>query len=101
MSKSPETPQNDALAAKDLELSDTREKLRIAETQLKQGRTRNAVDPESLKNPAAFMGQDGRTYYKYFLDGDKGEVVVTPKPLEEMTEQDFYDMPISLFDGMA
>jgi len=47
------------------------------------------------------MGQDGRTYYKYFLDGDKGEVVVTPKPLEEMTEQDFYDMPISLFDGMA
>jgi hypothetical protein len=100
--KSPDnTPQNDALAAKDLELAETREALRQAEGRLKQVSARNAVDPEAMKHPAAFMGQDGRTYYKYQPDGEQGEIIITPKPIEEMVEQDWYDMPISLFDGMA
>jgi hypothetical protein len=97
MSKSPDSPTD----PKDLELSDVKEKLRIAEAQLKQSRVRNAIDPEAMKHPNAFMGQDGRTYYKYLPEGDNGEVIVTPKPIEQMSEQDFYDMPISLFDGMA
>lgn len=95
-----DSPAPDALAARELELAQTQEKLRIAEAQLNQSRSRTAVDPESLKHPHAFQGGDGRTYYKYKLE-DTGELVVLPKPLDEMAEQDFYDMPISLFDGMA
>ena len=75
----------------------------------------NSVDPnELLKNtpvntspvsptvesPQAktYIGQDGRTYYKYDVDG---EVLVTTKPLEQMTEQDFYDLPVSAYEGQA
>lgn len=44
----------------------------------------------------AFTGQDGRTYYRYQLDGD---TIVLPKPIEQMKEQDFYNLPVSLFDA--
>jgi len=42
-----------------------------------------------------FMGQDGRTYYKYKIDED---TVVFPKPIEQMSEQDFYDLPVTSFN---
>jgi hypothetical protein len=45
-----------------------------------------------------FMGQDGRTYYKYKVDGQE---LVTVKPLEQMTEQDFYDLPIAAYEAQA
>jgi len=44
------------------------------------------------------MGQDGRTYHEYKINGEK---IVTVKPIEEMTEQDFYDLPISAYDAQA
>lgn len=56
---------------------------------------RKAMDPESLKHPNAFLHQDGRTYYKYEMEGD---TVIMPKPIEEMSEQDFYQLPISMVD---
>jgi len=44
-----------------------------------------------------FKGQDGRDYWRY---DSNGETVVLPKKLEDMTEQDFYNLPISLYDSM-
>lgn len=59
---------------------------------------RSALDTESLKHPNAFMGQDGRTYYKYEIDGDQ---YILPKPIEEMKEQDFYDLSFPLIDSQV
>lgn len=44
-----------------------------------------------------FSGQDGRNLWRYDLNG---ETVVLPKPIEQMTEQDFYSLPVSLYDSM-
>ena len=51
------------------------------------------------KRPAAgmFKDQSGREMWRYELDG---EMVILPKPLEKMTEEDFYRLPISLYDSM-
>lgn len=46
----------------------------------------------------AFITGDGRMLYRYKIDG--GEVVL-PKPIEQMSEEDFYSMPISLTDTQA
>ncbi len=57
-----------------------------------------APPPQSeKKKPAAgmFKGQDGRDYWRYDLDG---EMVILPKPIEQMTEEDFYKLPPSLYD---
>lgn len=56
----------------------------------------SALDKNSLEHPNAFMASDGRTMYKYEME-DKS-IVVLPKPLEEMREQDFYNLPITVFD---
>jgi hypothetical protein len=40
----------------------------------------------------AFM-RDGKMFYRYDMDGD---IIVTHKPIEQMTEQDFYDAPIEM-----
>jgi len=45
-----------------------------------------------------YTGQDGRTYYKYVIEGQE---LVCLKPLEEMTEQDFYDLPVAAYDIQA
>ena len=56
----------------------------------------SALNKETMKHPNAFMAQDGRTMYKYEME-DKS-IVVLPKPLEEMGEQDFYKLPITIYD---
>lgn len=51
---------------------------------------------EPAKN-GAFLAQDGRMLYKYSLPN--GQTIITPKPLEQMGEQDYYDLPITLSDN--
>lgn len=97
MAKNSETPNPEALTAKELELADREDKIKAAEARIKAS-SRNAINPESLAHPNAFMGQDGRTYYKYKMD-DAGETLVTPKPIEEMSIDDFAEMPLSMFDS--
>jgi hypothetical protein len=46
-------------------------------------------------NGAQFMGQDGKWYYRYEI---QGEIHVLPKPIEQMSEQDFFNLPITLYD---
>jgi hypothetical protein len=46
-----------------------------------------------------FRSQDGRFLYKYTMED--GQTVVLPKPIAEMTEEDFYQLPISLGDPYA
>jgi hypothetical protein len=46
----------------------------------------------------AFLAGDGRTLYKYKIDD---QTVVLPKPIDKMTEEDFYSLPISLVDSQA
>jgi hypothetical protein len=51
-----------------------------------------APPPVSAKaRPAAgmFKGNDGRDYWRYDVDG---ETIVLPKPVEQMTEEDFYKL---------
>lgn len=43
-------------------------------------------------------GGDGRTLYKYHVNGQQ---VILPKRVEEMTEQDFYNLPITHYDAQA
>jgi hypothetical protein len=60
-----------------------------------------APPPVTAKaKPAAgmFKGQDGREYWRYDLDG---EMVILPKPIEKMTEEDFYKLPPSLYNMQA
>jgi len=45
----------------------------------------------------AFLGGDGRLLYRY-TDDSTGEVVILPKPLAQMKEQDWYSLPVSLAD---
>ena len=59
------------------------------------GRTMNPapieeVSPQTVSAPkgGAFMAGDGRTLYKYVVGG---ETVILPKPIEQMSEQDFYN----------
>jgi len=52
-----------------------------------------------LEHPNAFRAGDGRILYRYEVslfegDDEAKEITVLPKPLEEMTEQDYYDLPI-------
>jgi hypothetical protein len=44
-----------------------------------------------------FKGQDGRELWRYEMNG---ETVILPKPLDKMTEEDFYQLPASLSDTM-
>jgi len=53
--------------------------------------------PEKKPVSGAFVAQDGRTLWRYDLNG---ETVILPKKIEDMTEQDYYDLPISLYDSM-
>jgi hypothetical protein len=57
-----------------------------------------APPPAPEKKPIAgqFTGKDGRTLWRYDLHG---ETVILPKPLEQMSEQDFYNLPVSLYDS--
>jgi hypothetical protein len=61
--------------------------------------TVSAPPPVAEKAPVQgmFKGQDGRNYWRYDL---QGEMVVLPKPIEQMSEQDFYNLPVSLYDSM-
>lgn len=45
----------------------------------------------------AFVGQDGRRYWRYTVNGD---TLILPKPLEKMSEEDFYSLPVSLQDTL-
>src|ERR1700735_709400 len=47
----------------------------------------------------SFRGGDGRWLHKY--KREDGNIVIFPKLLAEMTEEDFYALPISLLDGQA
>lgn len=51
--------------------------------------------PEKKLPQGQFRGQDGRDYWRYDIDG---EIRVLPKPIERMTEQDFYSLPITLYE---
>jgi hypothetical protein len=53
-----------------------------------------ALDPQKAKHPNAFVTSSGHTMYKY--EGIDGNQIITPKPIEEMSEQDFYDLPMGL-----
>lgn len=52
--------------------------------------------PEPIVN-GAFVDKGGRMMYRYEVNG---EAVILPKPVEQMSEQDFYNLPISLYDNM-
>jgi len=56
----------------------------------------SALDKEALKHPNAFMADDGRTLYKYEFDG---QVIIFPKPAEEMSQQDAFDFPLTILDS--
>jgi hypothetical protein len=60
-----------------------------------QGIPSHAPGASEKPQDGAFLGGDGRMLYKYTLDG---EVVILPKPIEKMTEQDFYNLPVNLAD---
>lgn len=63
--------------------------------------TSPAVEPEvkaAEPQGGAFLAGDGRMMYKYTLDG---QTVVLPKPIGDMSEEDFYRLPISLSDATA
>jgi hypothetical protein len=73
----------------------------LAEAGIKTVDALPAKEPEAKKEEpqgGAFMAGDGRMMYKYNWNG---ETIVTPKPLEQMTEQDFYDLPVSLIGAEA
>jgi len=55
--------------------------------------------PEVKAKPAngMFKGNDGRNYWRYDIDG---ETMVLPKPVEDMTEQDYYNLAPS-FSNMS
>jgi hypothetical protein len=55
-----------------------------------------ALNKEALEHPAAFMASDGRTLYKY--EGMDGNTIITPKPIEEMTQEEFLELPMALTD---
>jgi hypothetical protein len=46
----------------------------------------------------AFVASDGRTMFKYSIGED---TIVLPKPLEQMSEEDFYQLPISVGDPLS
>lgn len=62
--------------------------------------TVTAAPPQKEKSApptdGAFLAGDGRTLYRYTLDG---QTIVTPKPIEQMTEQDFYNLSITMADN--
>lgn len=88
---------DELLAAANIELEETRAKLNTAQGQLRSRpaaqSTRAALDPKSLEHPNAILAGDGRTLYQYEIDGAK---FVFPKPVEQMQEQDFYDLSYSM-----
>jgi hypothetical protein len=53
--------------------------------------------PEEAQG-GAFLAGDGRMMYKYVSNG---ETIVTPKPLDQMSEEDFYALPISVTGAQA
>jgi len=48
-----------------------------------------------------FRADNGRWMHKYADSDSRLGYLVLPKKVEEMTEEDFYAMPISLLDGQA
>lgn len=57
--------------------------------------SQTSLEPEKLKHPNAFQAGDGRTLYRYVVDG---ETFIFPKPEEEMQEQDFYNLALTSSD---
>src|ERR1700690_3312281 len=57
--------------------------------------------PTATQAKAGYLGAvrtgDGEFLHTYLLDGRR---LVLPKKIEEMTEQDFFDMPITMSDPM-
>jgi hypothetical protein len=97
---SPEAPSlQEQLDAAKLELQEVSARANMAEGQLRSRRaapSAHALDPKSLEHPNAFLAGDGRTLYRYEMDGQQ---FVFPKPIEEMKEQDFYDLSLSMQDN--
>jgi hypothetical protein len=52
--------------------------------------------PESIPQGAVLRDKSGRMMYRYEVDGN---IVLLPKPVEQMKEQDYYDLPITLYDN--
>jgi hypothetical protein len=53
--------------------------------------------PEAPALDAQFRdSKTGRWLYKYEVNG---ETIVLPKPIDQMSEQDFYDLPITLYES--
>jgi hypothetical protein len=46
---------------------------------------------------AMFRDKSGKMMYRYELDG---KVIVLPKPYEQMSEQDYYNLPVTLYDQL-
>jgi hypothetical protein len=56
-----------------------------------------AEEPKEAKG-GAFIAGDGRMMYKYTVDD---QTIITPKPLDQLSEEDFYSLPISLAGAQA
>lgn len=50
----------------------------------------------SVPQGSSFKDKGGKWMYRYEISG---ETIILPKPIEQMSEQDFYDMPISLYEN--
>jgi hypothetical protein len=48
-----------------------------------------------------FRADDGRWLHKYADSNSRSGYMILPKKVEDMSEEDFYAMPISLLDGQA
>jgi hypothetical protein len=59
-------------------------------------KTPDAPKPEP--QGGAFLAGDGRMLYKYTIDD---QTIVLPKPIDQMSEEDFYQLPINLAGAQA
>jgi hypothetical protein len=53
--------------------------------------------PVPIPQGAMFRDKGGKMLYRYEIDG---RVHLLPKPYEQMKEQDYYNLPITLYDEM-
>lgn len=54
--------------------------------------------PKAEPQGGAFLAGDGRMLYKYVIDD---QTVILPKPIDQMSEEDFYSLPINPAGTMA